>query len=149
MGINWKRVVIAAIWAELLVCMFYIPTVGYTIKHQESAAIVSMILAPLEMFIPLFLGGLWIARKIESRFILHGALVGILANVLYLSLMPMFLAPILLGEQFNIQSQEVGWSMILTITMIAIMFRILGAVTGAFIGGKRHKKHISAQMSQT
>jgi hypothetical protein len=144
MKINWKRIVVAAICAEVLVCILYIPTVGYTMKHQESAATVSIVLAPLQMFIPLFLGGLWIARKIETHFVLHGALVGVFANVLYLSVVPTFLAPLLLGEQFNIQSQDVGWHVILAITLFAVMLRILGAVLGAYLGMKRRKMPLSA-----
>lgn len=134
---NWRRIIVAAIWSELLVWALYIPSLRYALRYEGSAAAV---ITPLQMFLPLFLGGLWIARKIESRFVLHGVLAAILANVLYLLLMPTLLLPLLLGDPFVSQSRQMDQQVILTVTFICVVLRILGAATGAWIGGKRRRK---------
>jgi len=42
--------------------------------------------APPGSFIMCFLGALWVGRQIESRFILHGTLVGLVAALIYVAL---------------------------------------------------------------
>jgi putative membrane protein (TIGR04086 family) len=42
--------------------------------------------APPGSFIMCFLGALWVCRRIESHFILHGALVGVVAAFIYVAL---------------------------------------------------------------
>src|SRR5260370_41563007 len=37
-------------------------------------------------FVMCFLGALWVGRRIESRFILHGTLVGVVAALIYVAL---------------------------------------------------------------
>jgi len=58
--IRWKRILIAAIWSELLLFLLYVPTQKYT-----GSPSFFVVLAMFEMLIPLFLGGLWIVRKTE------------------------------------------------------------------------------------
>ena len=69
MKINWKQVVIGAIWAELLLMAIYFPAKMYSVPAFPAIAILAMVGS-------MFLGGLWVARKVESRFLLHGVLVG-------------------------------------------------------------------------
>jgi len=42
--------------------------------------------APPGSFFMCFLGALWACRRIESRFILHGTLVGVVATLIYIAL---------------------------------------------------------------
>jgi len=42
--------------------------------------------APPGSFITCFLGALWVCRRIESHFILHGTLVGVVAALIYVAL---------------------------------------------------------------
>lgn len=42
--------------------------------------------APLASLLMCFLFALWIGRKLDSRFVLHGILVGVVATLLYVSL---------------------------------------------------------------
>lgn len=76
----------------------------------------------------MFLGGLWIARKIESGFVLHGALVGIVANILIVMLM-------ILGTILG-QLPDGYW--IGALPSFAI--KIAGSTAGAFIGGRLREK---------
>ena len=129
MKINWKRVVIVGILSELLLLVIRIPFLRY-----DGPA--SWVVNFLTHFIPLFLGGLWIARKIESRFVLHGVLVGIVANLLLIVLAPLLM---LLKEPSNQQ---------LTSLLISIPVKILGSTAGGYVGGRQRKKLLSAQDSK-
>src|SRR5262249_19064544 len=42
--------------------------------------------APPGSFIVCFLGALWACRRVESRFVLHGVLVGVVAALFYITL---------------------------------------------------------------
>lgn len=42
--------------------------------------------APPGSFVTCFLAALWVCRRIESRFILHGTLVGVVAALIYIAL---------------------------------------------------------------
>ena len=42
--------------------------------------------APPGSFVMCFLGALWVCRRIESHFILHGTLVGVVAALIYVAL---------------------------------------------------------------
>jgi hypothetical protein len=80
MKIHWGSVLVGGFLAELLVFAVVFPT-----KHffGQQAFLVSILIASALM--P-FLFALWVGRHIESRFVLHGALVGIVAALFYLGL---------------------------------------------------------------
>jgi hypothetical protein len=80
MKIHWGRVLVGGFLAELLVFAIVFPT-----KHffGQQAFLVSILIASALM--P-FLFALWVGRHIDSRFVLHGALVGIVAALFYLGL---------------------------------------------------------------
>jgi putative membrane protein (TIGR04086 family) len=42
--------------------------------------------APPGSFVMCFLGALWVCRRIETHFLLHGTLVGVVAALIYVSL---------------------------------------------------------------
>ena len=42
--------------------------------------------APPVSFVTCFLGALWVCRRVESHFILHGTLVGVVAALIYVAL---------------------------------------------------------------
>ena len=76
----------------------------------------------------MFLGGLWVALKIESRFVLHGVLVAIAANTLFIIyLLPWILRGQLPGEYW-IEASE------------SFAIKIAGAAIGGYIGGRLRKK---------
>jgi hypothetical protein len=130
MKINWKRIVIAAVWSELVLFVLYLLTLLYV---QGPAR---RVIIRLEWFGLLFLGGLWVARKIDSRFILHGFLVGLIANLLFFPLAP------LIGL-FRPGPSRSG--MLTTGVLISFVLKMLGACIGTYIGGIRRKKLLSAQ----
>jgi len=92
-------------------------------------------------FVPIFLGGLWVARKIESRFALHGFLVGVVANILLFPLSP------LMGPTQQSQSKPDIMGLILLITSFIV--KMFGGAFGAYIGGRWLKNRPLIQPAQT
>jgi hypothetical protein len=140
MKINWKRILIAATWSEVLLYVIYVLTRTY-------AGSAGRVIALVEMFVLMFPGGLWVARKIESRFILHGVLVGILANILYFVLIPVlrFLYLLLLGGPS--QAPQAGSPQISSLVLLGldVALKTLGAAAGAYVGGRRQKVKLAIQ----
>ena len=125
MKINWKRIAIAAIFAELVLFVIYFP--GRRQYADPSSDFRHIFL--LCMIILMFLGGLWVSRKIESRFILHGLLIGIAATIIYVALAPLFVMSPSPSRRFN-------WISVIIFAFI----KILPAAGGAFVGGRFWKK---------
>src|SRR5512146_365529 len=126
MKINWKRVVIAAVCSELLLLAIRFPLLRYDGPGSYALNL-------LTHFVPLFLGGLWVARKIESRFALHGILVGVVANLLLILIAPIFMR---LAEP---TTERIAGA------LLSIPIKILGSGIGAYVGGRLRKKVLSAQ----
>jgi hypothetical protein len=86
----------------------------------------------------LFLGGLWVARRIQSHFILHGILVGIVGVVLFRFLLPL-VTP--LTQQLPPEGAEPNIAGFMLFFIPAIM-KILASTTGAYVGGRRRTKAV-------
>jgi hypothetical protein len=78
--IHWVRVLLAGILAELAVFVIVFPTRHF---FGQRAFLASILIA--SALLP-FAFALWVGRHIESRFVLHGALVGVVAALFYLAL---------------------------------------------------------------
>jgi putative membrane protein (TIGR04086 family) len=132
MKINWKRVVIAGIWAELLLGAIYFPARQYAGSAFPAIAVVAMIGSML-------LGALWAAGRIDSRFVLHGVLVGIAANVLFYVLF-FSLRSVLMSDQ---PSGSVANH------LLDAALKVLGGALGGYVGRIRRKKLLSAQAGKS
>jgi hypothetical protein len=78
--IQWIRVLIGGFLAEASVFAIVIPIFIISGQHALVYA------APLASLVMCFLFALWVGRRLESRFILHGMLVGVVATLLYMGL---------------------------------------------------------------
>ena len=78
--IHWGRILLGGFLAELLVFAIVFPT-RYLFGQQ--AFLVSILIASALM--P-FLFAVWVGRRIDSRFVLHGVLVGLVAALIYMGL---------------------------------------------------------------
>jgi hypothetical protein len=78
--IHWGRVLVGGLLAELLVFAVVFPTLYL---FGQRAFLASILIASAVM--P-FIFALWVGRHIESRFVMHGALVGIVAAMIYTGL---------------------------------------------------------------
>jgi hypothetical protein len=161
MKINWKRIVFAAIWSVLLIHVLlllitYLTVISHIwlpahaampysfsfVKTHTNYSPKLQILITLEPYILFFLGGLWVARKIDSRFILHGLLVGIFANVLFaiiLALLFVFLnVSLALLRPVTVRPFDLTALRITAFRVIAL--RTIVAMVGAYVGGKWRTK---------
>ena len=77
--IHWVRVLTGGFLAEAAVFMVVIPV----LKFSGPRAVLFVV--PVACLVMCFLFGVWVGRRIESRFVLHGFLVGVVATVLYLA----------------------------------------------------------------
>ncbi len=78
--IHWGRVLVGGFLAELIVFAIVFP-----VRHLfgQQVFLASILIA--SALLP-FIFGIWVGRHIDSRFVLHGALVGIVAFLIYMGL---------------------------------------------------------------
>ena len=123
MKIHWGRFVIAGLAAEILLILIFLSFVRLYGRGTASEAIVIG-----GSFLFMLLGALWVARKIESGFVLHGFLVGIVAVILYVIVS---LPTVLRGEYPGSY-----W--------LAVVYghtpKLLGGIVGGYIAGRRKPK---------
>lgn len=75
---HWGRLLLGGLLAEASVFGIVFPTLHF---FGQKAFLASILIASAAM--P-FVFALWVGRGIESRFVLHGALVGLVAVAIYL-----------------------------------------------------------------
>jgi hypothetical protein len=78
--IHWGRAAVGGLLAELTVFVIVFPT---RYLFGQRAFLASILIASTVM--P-FLFAMWVGRRVESRFVLHGALVGLVAALVYMGL---------------------------------------------------------------
>jgi len=78
-GIRWGRVVLAAVAAEVSVILLIAAISAIRPELRESAGY--YVAAPASA-LATFLMTLWVARKLEAGFVLHGILVGLVGVLL-------------------------------------------------------------------
>lgn len=78
--IHWIRILLGGLFAEVALIIAIVP-IGLHIGGNFL-----LYAAAPGSFITCFLAALWTCRRIESRFILHGTLVGFAAVLIYLAL---------------------------------------------------------------
>jgi len=135
MRINWKRVLIAGLLSELVAFIIYLAA------FYAGPAWATIVI--LDWFGLMFLGGLWAAQKIESRFVLHGLLIGVVANIIYIFLIPI---ESVIPQRATVWATvpSGGWKTLFILTFV-IGLKILGSTLGAYVGGRRRKPQVSAQ----
>ena len=77
--IRWGRVILAALAAEVLVILLLLAA---SAVFKVSGEVAGYYVAPPASAAASFLMALWVGRKLESRFVLHGVLVGVVGVVL-------------------------------------------------------------------
>lgn len=78
--IHWARILLGGLLAEVALILAIVPLglrLGEGFLHYT---------APPGSFIMCFLAALWVCRRTESHFILHGILVGVVAALIYVGL---------------------------------------------------------------
>jgi type IV secretory pathway TrbD component len=80
MSIQWGRVVLAAFLMELVLFAIAIPL------FLSGAGRVLVYVVPPAALIATFAVTVWLGRKINSNFVLHGVLIGIVGTLMYVGL---------------------------------------------------------------
>jgi uncharacterized membrane protein HdeD (DUF308 family) len=78
--IHWGRAVLGGVLAEICVFAIVFPVLHF---FGQRAFLASILIASAAM--P-FVFALWVCRRAESRFVIHGAIVGIVAALVYLAI---------------------------------------------------------------
>jgi hypothetical protein len=119
--IYWGRIVLGAFLLEAVLLVTLVPLVPIF------GQMVFFVAVPIGCFVFGFLFGMWVARKLRSGFILHGALMGILATLLYLGLCA--------TQPGSIPAVVAVYGLFLF--LLSNGLRIAGCIAGAFAQGRR------------
>ena len=124
MKINLKRVLIAAVWTELIIGTIYVGII-----YAFSGLIEDLIIL-LEFFVFTFLGGLWVGKKIKSRFFLHGVLLFIFNNIVFMLLIPLLM---IIWGPITTERPSVGQ---LLVMILMFIMKFIGSTLGTYIKGR-------------
>ena len=80
MSIQWGRVLLAAFVMELVLIAIAVPL------FKSGAGRVLVYVIPPAALIATFAITVWLGRKINSKFVLHGMLIGIVGTLMYIAL---------------------------------------------------------------
>ena len=109
--IHWVRVLIGGFLAELSVFAVVVPVFLLCGQHALLYA------APAASLVTCFLFALWVGRRVDSHFVLHGILVGVVATLLYVGLT--------LGRP-----EPLAY-------LVAHVLKILGGAAGGLVAGRQ------------
>jgi putative membrane protein (TIGR04086 family) len=79
-GIRWLRVLLAGFLAEVSVIVIVLPIALLFGKNTLPYS------APAASLLTCFIFAVWVGRRLTSRFVLHGILVGVVATLIYVVL---------------------------------------------------------------
>lgn len=121
---NWKRAILGGVVAEILLIAAFLPIV-FVVGTDRLADPANMPPAVLAFviagsFITTLLLMQWVARRVRSRFVLHGAVVGLAAFVVYM-------IPVVAGGG---EQPPMYW--------LAHAMKLLGGMSGGLIAARRH-----------
>lgn len=86
--LNWKRIVLAGLFAELTVIglfflLLLVATLAGVPEIARPMSTLDYVDAMVSSFVTMFLFTLWAGKRIESALVLHGALIGVVGIVLF------------------------------------------------------------------
>jgi len=111
--VRWLRVLIGGLFVEASLFAVVIPVLKISGQH------VLLYVVPVASFVMCFVFGLWVGRRVDSRFVLHGMLVGIVATLLYVGMTRAHLEPFAY--------------------LLAHGLKVLGGAVGGFVAGHRRE----------
>jgi hypothetical protein len=129
--IHWGLIAAAAVMAELsVIAVFFVLLFGAMLAGVPEIA---RPLTPLDYadalvssFLMVLFFTLWLAKRIDSRFVLHGILVGALATLLFVVLN--------LAITGSFEEPLLYW--------VAHGLKLLGGMTGGMMAGRRQRQRV-------
>jgi len=132
-GIRWGRVVVAALLSEVAVIAllvaasavysFAVPSEQNKLAPQDIGELVGYYVAPPAGALATFVTVLWVARKLESNFIINGVAVGVVSVLLTVG----FLA----GARAEDRPMY----------LVAFALRVLAGYLGGWVAQRRRNRH--------
>jgi putative membrane protein (TIGR04086 family) len=127
---NWKRAIIGGVLAELLLVVLLLPflfVVGFdSLADPNNVPPVILGVVIGGSFITNLLLMQWVARRVTSRFVMHGALVGLAAFTFYI-------IPVVAGGG---SQSPMYW--------LAHAMKLLGGMCGGVVAARRRDARTSA-----
>ena len=114
MKIRWGRILAGGLFAEVALILAIVPAglrLGETFLHYT---------APPGSLITCFFAAFWVARRIESRLVLHGTLVGVVAALIYVALT-------------RAQPEPAAY-------IVAHILKLVGGACGGWLAAKRRER---------
>ena len=135
--IHWGRIVIAGFLAEATVfTLFFSLLLAATLAGVPELAspmsTLDYIDALVSSFASIFFFTLWVGRRIESGFVLHGVLVGMVAMLLFLCL--------IFGFQGSVEQPPLYW--------VAHGLKLLGGLAGGLVAERRRSRAVGVEAAQ-
>jgi hypothetical protein len=132
--IHWGRIVVAAFLAEASVMagfflLLFIATQAGVPEIARPMSPLDYVDAIVSSFVMVFLFTLWVGKGIESRFVLHGALVGGVAVLLFVTLI------FAINKTFAEPP----------LYIVAHTMKILGGITGGLVADTRRRRVANAE----
>ena len=112
-GIHWLRVLLGGFLAEVSVIALVIPIALLFGKNTLTYS------APAASLLACFVFAIWVGRRLNSQFVLHGVLVGVVATFIYVALTRGGPEP--------------------PAYLIAHALKLLGGAAGGFVAARRQK----------
>ncbi len=109
-GIHWVRALIGGLLAEVAVIAVVVPL---SLALGQNSMLYT---APVASLVACFLLALWVGRGLDSGFVLHGVLVGVVAVLIYLALT-------------RARPEPFAY-------VVAHVLKILGGAAGGFVAGR-------------
>ena len=119
--LQWGRITIGALLVEIALVLVFVPLLAVV----DIQTLIPFIV--LGVFVFGFAITWWLVRKVRARHVLHGALIGVIATVLYLLLC--------MTQPGGISSVVALYGPVLFV--LANLLRILGCAAGGFVARPR------------
>lgn len=133
--IHWGRIVVAGFLAEAAVfAVFFLLLIGATLAGVPDLArpmsTLDYVDALVSSFVMVFLFTLWIGKRIESGFVLHGILIGVVGVVLF---------GIVIFTTTGTLAQP-------ALYVVAHFLKILGGIAGGLVAERRRRRVVRAHV---
>ena len=129
-GLRWGRIVLGGLLAEVAVLAVFFLVLG--LARLAGVPELAAPMTPLDFvealvfsFVSIFVVTLWVARPLDSRFVVHGLLVALVATLLFLMLWGATAGSIL-------EQPFLYW--------VAHGLKFAGGVAGGMTAGRRHMR---------
>jgi hypothetical protein len=132
--VHWGRIVVAGFLSELAVfAIFFLLLIAGTLAGVPEVAkpmsALDYIDAMLSSLVMVFLFSLWVGKRIEFGFVLHGALVGVVGIVLF---------TIMWVATTRSLAQP-------PVYVVAHLLKVIGGITGGFVVERRRRRGLGVK----